>query len=33
MKKKYLESSQMNISNSYYKKHKPQFHLQLAQFI
>ena len=33
MKKKYLESLQMNISNSYCKKRKYHLHLQSAQFI
>ena len=33
MKKKYLESLQMNISNSYCKKCKHHLHLQSEQFI
>ena len=32
MKKKYLESLEMNISNRYCKKHKHHLHLQAAQF-
>ena len=30
---KYLESLQMNVSNSYCKKYKYHFHLELAQLI
>ena len=33
MKKRYLESFQMNISNSYYEKRRHDLHLQSAQFI
>ena len=33
MKKKYLESLQMNILNSYCEKRKHHLHLQSAQFI
>ena len=33
MKKKYLESLEMNISNSYYIERKHHLHLQSAQFI
>ena len=33
MKKKYLESLQINISNSYCKRGKHHLHLQSAQFI
>ena len=33
MKKKYLESLQMNISNAYCKKRRQHLHLQSAQFI
>ena len=32
-KKKKLKSQQMNISNTYCKNDKHQFHLQSAQFI
>ena len=33
MKKKYLESLEINISNSYCKKRKHHLHLQTAQLI
>ena len=33
MKKKYLESLQINISNSYWKKRKHHLDLQSPQFI
>ena len=33
IKKRYLKSLQMNISNSYCKKRKHHLHLQSAQFI